>query len=233
MNQNISNNSTYYHRFKIVIGTPLWRLYLRWAYRTCINDLKQLNFTPNFSRETFTALLCGVGNETTADEFIKFIIKRNKIAKIIIIDFGKEQIDAVTKLVQNRYSHLNIIVKKINALELVTFLKGNTIDWIETDGFLGWFDKKNLQTLLTIWKKLLKKDGFITMRDCASGGVIGTIIDYLKIWIAKQWLGITIYRHTKAELEKMFKKQHFAFVSGPTPLPTFKRYAIVKNHKTL
>lgn len=82
MKQNISTDALYYHRFKIVIGTPIWRAYLRWAYKTCIDDLRKLHFYPDFNRQDFTALLCGVGNETTADEFINFVIARNEKAKL-------------------------------------------------------------------------------------------------------------------------------------------------------
>lgn len=126
---------SYYRKFRIVIGAPPWRIYLRWAYKKCIEDLNKLNFKPNFNKKDFTCLLCGVGNETTADEFIKFVIKRNSKSKIIIIDIGEEQIKAVERLVKNNYQNLNIKIKKIDALKLDTLLGKYSLDWIETDGF--------------------------------------------------------------------------------------------------
>ncbi|MFA6570048.1 MAG: hypothetical protein WCT77_02300, partial [Bacteroidota bacterium] len=59
-------NMSYYKNFRIIIGTPLWRLYLRWRYKKSIEDFYKLGFQPNFSNKSFTTLLCGVGNETTA-----------------------------------------------------------------------------------------------------------------------------------------------------------------------
>lgn len=230
MNENIFTTTTYYRRFKIVIGTPVWRVYLRWAYRKCIDDLSRLNFTPNFNKKDFTALLCGVGNEATADEFINFVITKNKEARIIIIDIGKQQIDAVTKLVQKKYASLNIKIKQTNALELASFFPNSSIDWIETDGFLEYFDKSNLTTLLNIWRKLMKEDGFITMRECASNGAIGAVIDCIRILIAKKWLGVSLYKHTKKELERILNEHQFLFVSGPTLLPTFRTYSVIKAH---
>ncbi len=219
---------SYYKNFKIVIGTPLWRLYLRWAYKKCIADFNKLNFFPNFTAPDFTCLLCGVGNETTADEFIKFIIQRNKKARIIIIDLGKEQIHAVKNLIEKKYSSLDITVKQINALELNSFIKKASIDWIETDGFLEFFDKNSLQKLLIIWHRLLKQKGFITLREPSSQGNIGNIIDLLRMWIGKVWLGVKLYLHNKKGLTALFKKSGFIFHNDPTFIPTFNRYSLVK-----
>lgn len=230
MTQNISPDTIYYNRWKIVIGSRTWRLYLRWAYQKCIDDFSKLDFRVDFNKKDFTALLCGVGNETTADEFIKFVITKNKKARIIIIDIGAEQIRAVTTLVRSKYSSLNIDIKQINALELSSFLPRKSIDWIETDGFLEFFDTENLRDLLDIWRKILKQEGFITIREPASDGIIGNLIDQLRIRIAKQWLGVTIYNHTKTELEIMFKKHKFMFISSSTLLPTFRRYSLIKIH---
>lgn len=222
---------SYYRKFKIVIGTPLWRIYLRWAYRKCIEDLTKLNFVPDFSGKDFTCLLCGVGNETTADEFIKFIIARNQKARIIIIDLAGEQIEAVRKLVKNKYSSFNIKTKQINALDLNKFLQNNSVDWIETDGFLEYFDTRKLHELLSIWNKILKPEGFITIRETASSGFIGSLIDHLRVWIAKKWLSVTIYIHTKDQLEKMFRKHQFKFVSEATYVPTFSRYSLISDKR--
>lgn len=230
MKQDTPIDTTYYHRFKIIIGSHVWRFYLRWAYRKCIEDFSKLDFRADFNKQDFTALLCGVGNETTADEFIKFVIAKNKKARIIIIDIGAEQIRAVLKLVQSKYPSLNVDIKQINALELPSFLPSKSIDWLETDGFLEYFDKSNLHKLLNIWRILLKDNGFITIREPASDGEIGELIDYFRILIAKKWLGVIIYRHTKIELEKILNEHQFSFISGSTALPTFKRYSIIKTH---
>jgi len=217
---------SYYRKFRIVIGTPLWRLYLRWAYKKCVCDVKKLDFYPDFIKKDFTCLLCGVGNETTADEFIKFVTERNPSPKIIIIDIGDEQIAAVKKLIAKKYLNLNIKVKKINALRLKTFIKKNTIDWIETDGFFEYFDDKSLKKLLLIWKELLTKDGFITTRACSSHGLIDQIIDKSRIWLGKVWIGVTLYPHDRKKLRNLLKETGFKYFKGLTGLPTFKRYSI-------
>lgn len=218
----------YYHKFKIVIGTPLWRIYLRWAYKRCANDLKKLNLSPNFTKNGFTCLLCGVGNETTADEFIKFIIQRSSNPKIFIIDIGEEQVRATKKLVTEKYPTSDIKIKKIDALRLNSFFEPNTIDWVETDGFLEYFNHASLEKLLQIWERILAKDGFITTRDCASEGKIDQAIDSARIWLGKVWLGITLYPHEQQELRKLFTKCGFRYFEGPTFLPTFKRFSLIK-----
>lgn len=218
---------SYYHNFSVVLGNPLWRVYLRWAYKTCVSDLEKLRVKPNFSKKDFTALLCGVGNENTAEEFIKFVIARNQSAKIIIIDLAQEQINAVKKLVKNKYPDLNIQIKHINALKLDTFINKHSIDWIETDGFPEFFDHESLEKLLQVWKKILAKDGFVTFRDCIIDGPIEQFVDKIKIRIAKLWLGITVYTHTKNDLEKLLGKIGFKFTCAPTFLYTFRRYSLI------
>lgn len=218
----------YYHKFKIVIGTPLWRVYLRWAYRKCIDDLTRLDFSPDFTKEGFSCLLCGVGNETTADEFINFTLQKNSHPNIYIIDLGDDQVKAVNKLVRQKYSHKNITVKKINALGLNSFLRPNQIDWIETDGFLEYFGHLSLEKLLRIWEEILANDGFITTRDCASKGKLDQIIDFVRIWLGKIWLGTTLYPHRQQELRHLFTKSGFKYFEGSTFLPTFKRFSLIK-----
>lgn len=219
---------SYYKKFRIVIGTPFWKIYLRWAYKTCIEDLNKLNFISNFNKDNFLALLCGVGNETTADEFIKFVLNKNKKAKIIIIDLGNEQIAAANQLVKEKYSNFDIKIKRINALELDSFVKKNTINWIETDGFLEYFDKKSLLKLLLLWHSLLRQDGFVTLREPASHGLFGHFIDKFRVWVGKAWLNITLYEHTMRDLTLLFNKTGFRFTLENTILPTFKRFSLIK-----
>lgn len=220
---------SYYRSFRIVIGTPLWRIYLQWAYIKCIEDLDKLGFKPNFTKKKFTCLLCGVGNETTADEFIRFVAKRNPRVRIIIIDIGEEQIEAVKKLVKNKYPNLDIEVKKINALKLNTFIEKNSVDWIETDGLFEYFDKKSLGELLMLWESLLTKDGFVTTRACASQGMIGRIIDSLRVRLGKVWPGVNLYAHNRQEVINLVLKSGFKYTEGLTPIPTLRRYSLIKN----
>ena len=220
---------SYYRKFKIVIGSPPWRVYLRWAYNRGIKDLTKLKFKPLFNKKDFTALLCGVGNEVTADEFIKFVVKKNSKAKIIIIDMGEEQINAVKNLVESKYSEVDIQIKKIDALQLNNFISEQSIDWIETDGFLEYFNNKNLVNLLKIWAKILKAKGFITLRDFVNEKSIDKVIDKFRIWLGKKWPGAILFPHSKKEIEDLFKKNSFIFHSDFTLIPTFKRYSLVKS----
>lgn len=220
---------SYYKNFRIVIGTPLWRLYLRWVYKQGLSDFKKFNYNPNFSQDNFTCLLCGVGNEVTADEFIKFVLEKNKQAKIWIIDLGKEQIEAVKNLVQGKYSDANISVKKINALDLKTIIKPHTIDWIETDGLFEFFDKDSLKQLLIVWKGLIAKNGFITTRACSTENFWDRLLDQIKVWGGKNWLNVEVYSHTRKCLYDIFHSLEFKFTERSTALSIYKRYSILNS----
>jgi SAM-dependent methyltransferase len=218
---------SYYKNFGLILGNPLWRMYLRWRYKKSIEDFNKLNFTPNFKKKDFTCLLCGVGNEVTAEEFIKFVLKRNTDPDIWIIDLGKEQIDAVKQMVIIKFPNLNIKVMQIDALKLEGLIKGNTIDWIETDGLFEFFDNATIRKLLSIWKSLLTKEGFITTTATSSRWALQEYFDKVKIWVGKVWLGVTVYSHTRAQMRQNFKEVGLKFVEGPTMLPYFKRYSLI------
>ena len=141
---------------------------------------------------------------------------------------GEKQVTAVKKLVKERLAKFDVNIRRVNALELNKLLPEASLDWIETDGFLEYFDRQSLKRLLTIWHGLLNADGFITTRDFVSSSRITITTDAFRIWLAKRWLGVSLFRHTKKELVSLFKSSGFNFVVGPTPLPTYKRFTLVK-----
>lgn len=219
----------YYRRFELITHLFFFRSLIRTGYTRGVGDLAKLGVNVDFTKPGFSCLLCGVSGEITAEEFIEFVFAKNKDARIVIIDYGKDQVEAVKKLVRGRYAGANITVKQMNALELTKNFSPQTFDWIETDGLVEYFSKPDLKKLLTEWKTTLKKDGFITTRDFASSSLFGTLVDKFRMWFIKKHLTLTGYVHTKKELDQIFAAAGFRFVSGPTPVPTFKRYALVVN----
>lgn len=218
---------SYYKNFGLILKNPLWRLYLRWRYQRSIDDFAKLNFLPNFSKKDFSCLLCGVGNEVTAEEFIKFILKRNPDPNIWMIDLGEEQIDAIKRMVNKKFPDLKIKIKQINALGLNSLIKEHSIDWIETDGLFEFFDNSSIRKLLDVWKKLLSNDGFITTTATSSRWKLQEYFDTVKIWAGKVWLGVKVYPHTRTQMHQNFKSAELKFVEGPTPIPYFKRYSLI------
>jgi len=219
---------SYYRRFRIIIGTPIFRIYLRWAYGRCLDDLKRLNFTPNFKKQNFTALLCGVGNESTADALIRFVLERNPKAKIYIIDLGKDQVVAVKTLIKNKYPNLPVYVKQMDALNLSAWIPKNTVDWIETDWLFAFFSQKSLYSLLKVWHQLLSNIGIVTTRCGVDRNWFDRLVTKLIIWIGKIWLGVKLYPHSKANLDRLIAKSGFRFVSRRMVLPTAFRYSLTK-----
>ncbi len=218
----------YYKRFQLVTHFFLWPRLLAWFYRKGMDDVKSLGLKPDFNKEDFSCLLCGVSGEITAEVFINFVISKNKQANIIIIDLGEEQVAAVQSLVNRKYKDHNISVKQMNVLDISKHFKPNSFDWIETDGLVEYLDKPGIQSLLTQWKALLRPGGFITTRDFASSSIPGRLLDKFRMWFMKNYLTLNGYVHTKQELDEAFRKIGFIFNSGPTPIPTFKRYALIE-----
>lgn len=187
-----------------------------------------LGLQPDFDKKDFSCLLSGCGNEQTADTFIQFVTRRNKNAKIYIIDLGDEQIKAIQKLVAFKCKDYNVEIHQINALDLEKIINLKSLDWIETDGFMEYFDNRSLEKLLQVWHRLLKKDGFITTRDCVTEGKLTQIADYLRINIAYQWLGVKLYTHTKQDFNKLFAKIGYKYFLGNTWLYSYRRFALIK-----
>ncbi|MDA1079934.1 MAG: class I SAM-dependent methyltransferase [bacterium] len=220
---------SYYFRWGLVIGQPVFQRFLRENYALGLADLKLFKRKSPFSAPDFSCLLCGVGNAATARTFIEFVLDKNPKAKICIIDLGTEQIAAAKQVVEQEFSEYNIQVRQMYALELSSWLKPSSLDWIETDGFLEFFSPKQLAKLLQIWHNLLRDTGFITIREPASSNKWEVaVLDVWRLWLAKLWLGITIYKHTLADLEKAFAVAGFTTVSFPTKVPTFRRFTMVK-----
>ncbi len=218
---------SYYKNFGIVIGSSPWRLYLRWRYQKSVDDFKKLDFQPDFLKKTFTVLLCGVGNEVTAEEFIKFVLEKNSNANFWIIDLGKEQVEAVKKMIRQKFPSLNIRVTQINALKLDSLIKKESIDWIETDGLFEFLTNNQIVTLSKIWKSLLTKNGFATTTATSSRWKLQEYFDLIKIWVGKKWLRVTTYPHTRSEMRNNFNKAGFRYIEGPTIIPYFKRYSLI------
>lgn len=219
---------SYYSKWGTIIGSPIFQRFLRRNYELGVSDLALFNKSLSFKRSNFTCLLCGVGNKETARTFIQFVTHRNSQAKIIIIDLGEEQIQEVNKLVRQSFSQYQIEIKRMDALNLLSWLEKSSIDWIETDGFLEFFSDSKLAQLLSIWYSLLKKDGFITLREPASNSGFGSLIDSFRIKIAMWWLSIQIYLHTMQSLNKQFDSAGFQYATFPTIVPTFRRYTLIK-----
>ena len=219
----------YYDRFGIILRSPFFPIYLRWAYRRGLNDVETLGLRPDLTQKDFTCLLSGCGNELTADTFIQFVIQKNKKATIYIIDLGEKQVNAIKKLIDTKYINPNIKVYKVNALEINSIIKPHSLNWIETDGFMEYFDHPSLKKLLQTWHDLLKKDGFVTTRDCITEGEITKIADYVRIKVADLWLGVSLFPHTKQDYEKIFSQIGFKYSFGSTLLYTYRRFALVKS----
>ena len=219
---------SYYSRWSAVIGTSIFQRFLKYNYSLGLSDLGLLNKSVSFNEEGFSCLLCGVGNEKTAKTFIEFVIERNSKARIYIIDLGLEQVTAVNKLVEHHFKAYDIFVKQMNALDLKSFLNKGSLHWIETDGFLEFFTHSQLKNLLTIWHFLLKRHGFITIREPAGNNLFESMIDEFRVVMGKWWLGVKIYIHTVTDLQKLFADVGFKYVMHPTAVPTFRRFTMIK-----
>ncbi len=217
----------FYPRFSIVSKSPFFKTYLKWAYSQGIKDLHKMNFLPNFSKKNFTCLLCGCASEITAEIFIDFTLNKNQEAKIIILDIGKEQTDVVKSLVSAKYSKKNISVLRADILTFDSF-RPSSVDWIESDAVLGYFDEDNLTKVLKKWNCWLTNDGFITIREAGFSDPFSYLIDSIKRWGAKMFFGSLLYRRSKKELEDALTKAGFLFVSGSTPIPSLLRYSMIK-----
>lgn len=218
----------FYQKFQLISKFPLFPSYLRWVYQKAVEDSSRFSITPFSLRSQPMCLLCGVAGEITANEYISFVLKTNPNANMIIIDLGKEQVESVKKLVKERYPKENIQVMQANAFNL-GFIKNNSIDWIDTDGFFSFFDQNELQNLFKEWKRILKDDGFISFRELTSGSLFFTIANHLRAFFSKAYMEISLHLHSEKELQGDFRKIGFRSRSGWSPAIALKRYCLVKD----
>jgi len=218
----------FYRKFQTISKFPLWPNYLRWVYKKTIDDPVSLGIKPISKRKEFSCLLCGVSGEITAEEYIKFVLKINSEAKIMIIDIGEDQTGSVQKLVKEKFPKANIIVKRANALDL-SFIKDKSLDWIDTDGFFSFFDEKQLMDLFSEWKRMLKNDGYITFRELVSSGFVSKTINILRAKSSQVYMGIKLNLHSLNELTKKFNTLGFKCSRGHSPILFLDRYCLTNS----
>lgn len=219
---------SYYKRMQIITSNPIWKKYLSWAYQKCIDDFRKISFQPDFSTDNFTALLCGTSGEVTSEQFLKFIFNKNPEAKIIILDISSEQLEKSKIKLSQKYPHKDIVHLLSDAKH--TQLNNESVDYIETDGFLEYFNSKNLDLLFNEWKRILRPNGFVTTRAFASSSALGRLIDKLRIFAAKHYLGVEIFSHSIQSMTKSIRNAGLNHVQGGgTLVPTFKRFSMNKN----
>ncbi len=189
-------------------------------------DLRKIEFEPNWRRKRFTALLCGVGNEVTADEYIGFVLEKNQNASIWIIDLGDEQIRAVREMVNAKYKDKSIVIRKTDALELGKLIANHSVDWIETDAVWEFFDYSGLERLLNVWKMLLRREGFITTSATSYESNFEKRLSKIEAWIGKTWLGVNVFGHERVKLNKLIRVAGFRFYERPSLTSYFRRYVM-------
>jgi SAM-dependent methyltransferase len=219
-----------YNLFQVVSHNPLFHYYLRWAYSQGIKDIVKTGNKIDFLKKNFTVLQCGTSGEITSEEFIKFVLRKNKKAKIYILDIGQRQIKAINNLVRTKYRNYNIKTLKINALDVCKYIRCQSVDLIETDGFLEYFSQKDLPKLLLSWKKLLTKDGFVITRVPTVRNRLEDFLYKRVLWVGRTFFGTDVYQYSDADLKKIFQKTGFRFVEGPTPLVfVLRRFLLLPN----
>jgi len=217
----------FYRKFQIVSKLPLWTSYLHRVYRDAIQDATKLKAQDALSdKPNFTCLLCGVSGEITAREYLNFVLEIKPKCKIIVIDLGQDQVNSVRQMVKREFPKANIEVKQANALNL-NFIGDKSIDWIDTDGFFSFFTEQTLLELFKEWKRILKKDGFITFRELTSDGIVSSLANKLRDRASQVYMGIKLNLHTTNELYRDFEKVKFKFNRNSSPIPLLDRYCLV------
>src|SRR3989304_3361356 len=170
----------FYKKFSSITRWKLWHQYLEFVYKRTIIDAIHMNIAPISERKKPMCLLCGASGEVTAEEFIAFTLRSNNKSKILIIDIGSPQILSIKTLINRHYGGKDVSTRKADALHL-SFIKNNSIDWIDTDGFLVFFNDEMLKQLVREWRRILKNDGYITFRECTGKGLFGVLLNKARL----------------------------------------------------
>lgn len=215
-------------KFDLVTNNGVWRFYLRWVYKKCIQDLSDWGSPVKFNKVDFTALLCGTAGAATSKEFIDFILSHNPQAKIIILDLGENQIKDSKRMVKNHYPSSNIECIQADARSIP--LKSSSIDLIETDGVFEFMSGNDVKKTLKEWNRILSIDGKCTFRDFASYSFFPTLINNMKLFIGKTLFKAQLFNHTYDEFIKMFNEANFEYLSaGGALVPTLRRFVLRKS----
>lgn len=211
------------------MSNPLLGRYLQHSYSSAFSDLQYLNRLPNFSKKDFSCWLCGVAGASTAEKFLDFIFNKNPLSDVTILDLGEDQIKEIRKLIEKKYSDKKIRLIRANALDANKYFRQRSVDWIDTDNIMMFFDNKSLKKLLVIWRNILKDNGWISFRESARKGKFGVFFDWVLIRCGKYIFDAKLVGRSVQELRKMIGDSGFRFHEGNSLLPTVKRFCLVKN----
>jgi len=221
----------FYKRYSLFLSSnPLFPRYIRWVYEKTVKDFERTDILPSFTKENFTALLCGTCGEITSGIFVDHILKFNSRGRIIILDYGEAQVNHSKVYISTKFPDADVSYIVADARQ--SGIPNASVDFIDTDFMFEYLDEQSLDQLFVEWKRILAPGGCVAFRAFGTGSWFSELIYRLFIKsFCKLILKSDIYSHTLVSIEETMKKNGFEyFIAGKAFLPFGYRFvAKIKN----
>ena len=204
-------------------GFRLHRWYLAAAYRAGYEQLRRMGADP-LARAGARVLLCGTGSAETSLAFARFVRERNPSASLVVLDLSARPLVASRALVPGA----GWLRADARALPIA----GESIDLIETDFFLQYFEPEAKRVIAAEWSRVLAPGGAIMSRDYVLDGSasVERLLDRGRRALFRRTLGIDTFSVRRLELAEIFGAAGLTLaLKSPRGVPLVKMLAAVSS----
>ncbi len=222
----------FYKRYRIFLSSnPLFPRYIRWVYKKTLDDLQRAKMSLPVTKPNFTALLCGTCGEITSGIFVDHILRLNPNAKIVVLDYGEEQVNQSKKSIDTKFPEAHVSYVVADARN--SGIPDASVDFIDTDFMFEYLDAQGLDQLFREWKRILVPKGHVAFRAFGTSSWLSELTYLLLIkGFCKLLLKSDIYSHSLVSIENVLRKYGFEyFIAGRAFLPFGYRFVATRKMK--
>jgi len=208
------------------------KLQLRVFYRTSSLLMNVLGWPDPLARKAPRVLLCGTASPYTTVTFTRFVIKRNSVASIDVLDISPYAVNQSSRFLETCQDIDPARISFVEGDALHMPFAGENFDWIETDFFIQFFSTKEKALLFKEWYRVLKPGGVVTTRDwlMQKQDFIEHVVDGTKNWLIRHILGPVAYSSSTKDVKEALGKQGFEVAVFPVRIPGIRIRIPVMNY---
>jgi SAM-dependent methyltransferase len=189
---------TFHGQLQRFARSPLHRRYLTAAYAHSLAQARTLGDDPLAGRRT-RVLLCGTGSAETTAAFLGHLASARGAVEAFVLDLAAEPLRA------SMASGAAAFFARADARDLP--LEDRSVDLIESDFFLQYFDAQGKRRIVAEWARVLSPGGVITTRDYVprAGCGVDAFLDRARVRTLRFFLGRTFHTTSEADIVSTFR----------------------------
>jgi ubiquinone/menaquinone biosynthesis C-methylase UbiE len=189
---------TFHARLQRFARSPLHRRYLAVAYTHSLEDARACGADPLAGTRP-RVLLCGTGSAQTTAAFLGHLARARGAVEPLVLDLSHEPLRAAMA------SGARASFARADARDLP--LEDGSVDLIESDFFLQYFDTEGKRRIVREWARVLSARGVITTRDyvARAGSGVDAFLDRVRVQTLRFFLARAFHTTSESEISSTFR----------------------------